>query len=316
MIRSRSRKVRSIKNKLIPPLVQEPSLPPLDTSIDVDLPCMRCAYNLKSKLVGERCSECGTAVLATFDKPHLAYEPEQIIINTHRGIHLITYGGTYTGLFLLAGICMDLLLNQSLFKSVLSATIVFLMIVGLIVHFVGSWRLAAPYLYHKKYEATLRIVIRLNTLILGMAISLGTILFLFKLMTGWVSMSLQAVMILGCSIHGIVLSTLLLEIERRCTNSIVEKLRRWKVLRAILILLMASYMTVFIGNIADGKWDWSIPVAVSTKNSVYGLTLIGVVVLAIIARRSCRMIDDEWKVCKLLSAKTSGARTLSTTIDK
>lgn len=316
MIRARSRKVRSIKNKHVPPIAQLPALPPLDISINVDLPCIRCAYNLKSKLVGDRCSECGTVVLATFDKLRLAYEREQIIINTRCGIHLISYGGIIIGVFLLIGMCLDVLLVQSLFKTVLSATIVSLMIVGLISHFVGAWRLAAPYLYYKIYEATLRRLIRLNTIMLCTAILLGIFHLLFKLIPVWASISLQAVVILGCSIHGVVLSSLLLEIERRCVYTSVKRMSRWKVFRFLLIVATASYVTVFIGNIAEVKWDSSKPNTVSAQNAIVGLTIIGVVILAVIARRTCRMVDIEWKVCKLLSAKTSGTRTLSTTIDK
>lgn len=297
------RYVKSINKTQVPPLVQAPSLPPLDTSIDVDLPCIRCAYNLKSKLSGDRCSECGAAVLETFDKPRLAYASEEIIISTRRGIHLTTYGGIITGVFFLIGVCMDVLLVHSLFKSMLLASIAFLMIVGLVVHFVGAWIMATPHVYYKKCETIPRILIRLNILTLGTALALGTIFLIFKIMAGWASMSLQAVVILGCSIHGVVLSSLLLGIERRCADPRVEGLSRWKVLRAVLILFIAAYMTVLIEEIGRGKWERSNIVAGSTKGAVAGLTILGVVVLAIIARRTARIVDDEWRVSKFLSAR-------------
>ena len=290
----------------IPFFTRPASIPPLDTRIDVDLPCVRCGYNLRSRLVGDRCSECGTAVLAALDRPRLCYDLEIWIIPMRRGIHLVYYGGIVAGASFLINVCLDAMLIQSSFKSTMLGSFASILVAGIVAHFVGAWIIVTPHVYQKKREAVARMVIRLNMLTLGAALCLGTIVLIFKPKVGWVSIGLQAVVVLSCCIHGVVLAGLLSGIERRCADPRAGRLSLWKWIRKALILATVMYIVVGASTIARDKWDWGKPIADTTISAVFGLTALGVVVLAIITRRTTRMIEGEWRACRSLALWSEG----------
>src|SRR5207244_8750412 len=61
---------------------------PPDDVVAVDLPCIRCGYNLRTLMVKARCPECHTPVRDSFDPDRLIFAERRWLVWTRHGLTL------------------------------------------------------------------------------------------------------------------------------------------------------------------------------------------------------------------------------------
>src|SRR5687767_9833717 len=151
-----------------------PPTPPLDAAgnVVVDLPCRKCAYNLRTLSINGRCPECGTAVGFSAQGDLLRFSDPGWVMTLHRGVVLILVG---IAVAILGVVVAAAVSAASPGIGRVLATVIQLGSAVLMV--VGSWMLTEPDpsgLGEDRYGAS-RKIIRI-TLLIGVANQLLTLL--------------------------------------------------------------------------------------------------------------------------------------------
>ena len=141
--------------------------PPVDPSgtVVTDLPCRKCAYNLRTLSINSRCPECGTAVGYSAQGDLLRFSDPAWVMNLHRGVVMILSG---IAVLIVGGIAAAVLGAMLPRFGVVFATVI--QLGGWVLMTVGSWLLTEPDpsgLGEDEY-GTARKVIRV-TLLIGVA---------------------------------------------------------------------------------------------------------------------------------------------------
>ena len=151
-----------------------PPAAPLDAAgnVVIDLPCRKCAYNLRTLSINGRCPECGTAVGFSAQGDLLRFSDPGWVMTLHRGVVLILAG---IAVMILGGILAAVVGAMSAgLGQVLSAVV---QLGSAVLMVVGSWWLTEPDpsgLGEDRY-GTSRQVIRM-TLLIGVASQVLTLL--------------------------------------------------------------------------------------------------------------------------------------------
>ena len=104
--------------------------------LDIDLPCIRCGYNLRGQGQSGRCPECGLKAYWSFRAPQkLSEYPATWVTAMSRAVRLlaVTYGGLFA--FLLLG-CLDYLPRMRVLPSIG-------FLVAAVFQVVGMWMLSS-----------------------------------------------------------------------------------------------------------------------------------------------------------------------------
>jgi hypothetical protein len=136
-------------------------------TVTIDLPCRKCAYNLRGLNINGRCPECGTAVGYSAQGDLIRFSDPEWVDNLRRGIKLI----------LLAVLVIVLMIVVSAVLGAIGAGRALVEVVSIamalganVLSFIGSWLLTEPDpsgLGESEY-GTARKVIRV-TLLIGVA---------------------------------------------------------------------------------------------------------------------------------------------------
>jgi hypothetical protein len=137
--------------------------------VEADIPCRKCAYNLRGLSTAGQCPECGTAVALSVGGHLIRYSDPQWVAGLSKGVRLILWAIILMIFTMVAGIVMGVVArisNAQLLVQVLSLG-------GSVLIYWGSWLLTEPdpsALGESEY-GTARKIVRV-TLLIGMVVTL------------------------------------------------------------------------------------------------------------------------------------------------
>src|SRR5688572_14687462 len=119
-----------------------PPTPPLDAAgnVVVDLPCRKCAYNLRTLSINGRCPECGTAVGFSAQGDLLRFSDPGWVMTLHRGVVLILAGIAV----IILGVLLAVLIGFTGAVTVTAVVAGAAGLVGYVLILIGTWLLTAP----------------------------------------------------------------------------------------------------------------------------------------------------------------------------
>jgi hypothetical protein len=151
----------------------QPAAPasPVDDSgvVVTDLPCRKCAYNLRTLSINSRCPECGTAVGYSAQGDLLRFSDPTWVMNLHRGVVMILSAIAVV----VVGVILTAVVDGVRARGTAELLGALVILAGYLLYVVGSWLLTEPDpsgLGEQEY-GTARKVIRV-TLIIGVLDSL------------------------------------------------------------------------------------------------------------------------------------------------
>lgn len=115
---------------------------PIDPSgvVVADLPCRKCAYNLRTLSINGRCPECGTAVGYSAQGDLLRFSDPTWVMSLHRGVLMILLG---IGVIIL-GVILAIAIGFVGGPTVSAVLAALAGVGGYVLILIGTWQLTAP----------------------------------------------------------------------------------------------------------------------------------------------------------------------------
>lgn len=115
------------------------ALPPVQ-SVEIDIPCRQCGYNLRGLAIASKCPECGVPVNVSVGGDLLRYSNPQFVGTLHRGVRLMLWAILVTVAGGVAGIIVAVVVRTALSSLVMQL----LPLAGSVLNIIGAWLLTTP----------------------------------------------------------------------------------------------------------------------------------------------------------------------------
>ena len=116
-----------------------PGVPPAAEAVNEDIPCRKCAYNLRSMRTDGRCPECGTSVWVSLQGTLLRYSDPNWVETIRRGFARMIAGIT----IVVAAMILAIILSAMRLFNVVSL-VQLVGIAGWLIYMWGIWLITEP----------------------------------------------------------------------------------------------------------------------------------------------------------------------------
>lgn len=117
------------------------ALPPAaPASVDEDIPCRRCGYNLRGLPIASRCPECGVPLNVSVNGDLLRYSDPEFVGTLHRGVRLMLWGILVS----VIGAILAVVVTATSRSAVSSLGVQLLPLAGSVLNIIGAWLLTTP----------------------------------------------------------------------------------------------------------------------------------------------------------------------------
>jgi hypothetical protein len=147
-------------------------IPVSTTTVDRDVPCRRCGYNLRGLSVSGRCPECGAAVSVSVQGDWLCYSEPGFLRTLRRGISYILWSMLFSVAVGVLGIVLEFAAGPAP-----AIYIAFASLLADLLGIAGAWMLTAPDpggIGEDRYGASRKII--------RITLAIGAVYYLFNFM--------------------------------------------------------------------------------------------------------------------------------------